>query len=206
MLCGRRGAVHLGAGGLGELDSRDTDTAGRGVHQHPLSGAQRPVTVQRGPRGRIVDGDRGALFEAQRIGKGHGIVRRNVDDFGVATESRAGQHPLPDTVWLDAFANGLDRSGDFVADDRRKFRRVWVHADAGKVVGEIHARGAYRNPQLARAGRRWVGPLLDLQDRRVAVLGDDDYAHRVPSNRVMAVLRPRLGGGERYRASQDPCD
>ncbi len=138
--------------------------------------------MQRRPGRRIVDGDGGALFEGQRIGQYHGIVRRYVDDFGVATESRAGQDSFADAGGIDAIPDGLDRPGDFVADHRRKFRRVRVHAHAGKVVGEVHPRGAYRNPQLARARRRRVGPLLDLQDGWIAMLGDDDCAHRVPSS------------------------
>ena len=107
------------------------------MHQHPLAGAQRPVTVQRRPCGRIVDGDRGALLEAQRIGERHGIGRRDVDDFGVATESRTGKHPFANSAGIDTVADGLDRPGDFVADHGREFRRVRIHADAGEVVGEV---------------------------------------------------------------------
>ncbi len=138
--------------------------------------------MQRRPGRRIVDGDGGALFEGQRIGQCHGVVGRHVDDFGVTTESRAGQDPFADAGGIDAVPDSLDRAGDFVADHRRKFRRVRVHADTGEVIGEVHPRGAYRNPQLARARRRRVGPLLDLQDGWVAMLGDDDCAHRVPSS------------------------
>ena len=111
----------------------------------------------------------------------HRIARRDLDDFGVATESRSRQHPFTDAVGIDAVADRLDRPGDFVAHHRRKLRRVRIHADAGEVVAEVHPRGAHRDPQLARAGRRRIRPLLNLQDRRVAVPGDDDCAHGVPS-------------------------
>ena len=39
VLSGRRRTVHFGPGGLGELDGRDADAAGRRVHQHPFAGA-----------------------------------------------------------------------------------------------------------------------------------------------------------------------
>jgi len=40
-----RGAVHFGAGGLRELNGGDADPARRGVNQHPLARAKRPVAM-----------------------------------------------------------------------------------------------------------------------------------------------------------------
>ena len=42
VLTGRRRAVYLGAGGLGQLDGRDADATGRRVDQHSLTGTNEP--------------------------------------------------------------------------------------------------------------------------------------------------------------------
>ena len=67
VLAGRRRAPDLGAEALGDLRRRDPDAAGRGLDQHLLARLQRAVAEQAGPRGRVVDGDRGALLEAEPL-------------------------------------------------------------------------------------------------------------------------------------------
>ncbi|CPR05734.1 hypothetical protein BN971_00636 [Mycobacterium bohemicum DSM 44277] len=99
--------------------------------------------MQSRPRGRVVDRYRRPLFEAQRVGKRHGIGGRHVHDLGVTAESGARQDPLADARRVDAGADGRDGAGDFVAHHRGQFRRVGVEADAGQVVGEVDARGAH---------------------------------------------------------------
>jgi len=42
--------------------------------------------------------------------------------------------------------------GDFVTNDRWKFRRVGIEPDAGEVIGEVHPGRAHRDLQLPRAG------------------------------------------------------
>ena len=154
--------MHFGPGGLRELDGRDAHTARRGVHQHPFARAQRPIAVQRRPRGRVVDGHGGALLEAQCVGDRHRVGGRDVDDVGVATESRSREHPFADAARVDAIANGLDGPCDFVTDDRREFRRVRIQADTGEMIGEVHSRRAHGDPQLTGAWRGRIRPLLDL--------------------------------------------
>jgi len=50
MLAGRRRAVDLRTGGLGQLDRRDAHAAGRGMDQHALAAPQRSVAVPRPPK------------------------------------------------------------------------------------------------------------------------------------------------------------
>ena len=179
MLARRRGAVNLGAGGLRKLDGRDSDAAGSGVNEDPLTGAQRSVTVQAGPRGRIVDRDRGALLETHRVGQRYRICRCDVDDFGVTAETCSRQNSFADTTGIHPVTDGGHRAGDFVTDDRRELRRVRIEAHAGEVVGEVDSGGPNLDPQLARARWRRVRPLLNLQHRWVSVLGDDDCAQGI---------------------------
>jgi hypothetical protein len=164
MLAGRRGAVDLRTGGLGQLDCRYAHAAGRRVDQHPLAGPQRSVAVQRRPRGGVVDRYRGALVEAQRVGQWHGIGRLHVDDLCVAAEPGAGEYPLPHPRGIDPVADGLDGPGHLVADDGGRLRRVGIEPDAGEVVGEVDPRGAHRDAYLPWAGRRRVRTFLHLQD------------------------------------------
>lgn len=171
--------MHFGLGCFRELDRRDADSTGRGVNQHPLTGAQRSVAVQRRPGGRVIHRDRGTLFEAQRIGEHNRVGGRNVDDLAVATKSCTGQDSFADPVRVDPITDSLDRPSDFVSDHRRKFRRVWVQADAGEMVSEVHPCCADGDPQLARARWRRVRSLPHLQDRWVAMFGDDHCSHNV---------------------------
>src|SRR6187455_613695 len=92
-------------------------------------------------------------------------------DLGVAAEPRPTEDPLADACGVDAVSDGLDGSRDFVADNAGRLRRIRVKPNAGKVIGEVDACGVDRDLHLARRGRGWVGPVLDLQNRKVTVLG-----------------------------------
>ena len=177
VLTRRRRAVDLRPGGLGQLDGRDADAACRRVDQHPLTGTQRTVAVQRRPRRGVVDRYRRALLEAQRVGQGDRVGRCDIDDFGIAAESRPAEDPFADACGVDAVADGLDGPRHLVSDDAGRLGCVRVEADARKVIGEVHTGGTDRDPHLARRWWRRVRPLLGLQDGDVTVLGDDDCAH-----------------------------
>ncbi len=169
--------MDLDSCGLGELDGRDADAARRRVDEHPFTRPDRSVPVQRGPRGRVVDRHSGALLEGQRVRQRHRVDGLDVHDLGVAAEARAGQHPFADASGVDTGTDRLDRARHLVTDHARRFGGLGVQADTGEMVGEVHARGAHCDAHLARRRRRRIGPLLDLEDREITVLGDDDGAH-----------------------------
>ena len=82
VLTRRRRAVDLGAAALGDLRRRDADAAGGRVDQHALTRAQAAVAEQRRPGRGVVDRDRRALLEAQRVGQ-----RRSRRPRGTTTSS-----------------------------------------------------------------------------------------------------------------------
>ena len=199
--------MDLGAGGLGQLRGGDADAAGRGVDQHALAGAQRAVAEQARPRGRVVDGDRGALLEADRP-SGSGIASRSRDDdlLGVAAEARPGHDARRRRAPASTpCADRGDRPRHLVADDGRQRRRVLVEPDARHRVGEVHARRADRDPHLPGPGGRdraapgpagrTGSPVLVMTTARMA---------REPSRRLQASRRSTTtlaGGSRRARAS-----
>lgn len=130
--------MHFGLGCFRELDRRDADSTGRGVNQHPLTGAQRSVAVQRRPGGRVIHRDRGTRFEAQRIGEHNRVGGRNVDDLAVATKSCTGQDSFADPVRVDPITDSLDRPSDFVSDHRRKSARMAVSLDCHRPRPRSH--------------------------------------------------------------------
>lgn len=180
--------MYDGTGGLGQLDRCDADATGRGVHQHPLAGLQRPVAVQCRPGSRIVHRYGRTLLEAHRRRQGDGVGGAGIDDLGVAAEPGAGQHPLADAGRVDTVPDGVDGPRHLVADHRRQFRRIGIQPDPGQVVGEIHPRRPHPDPHLPGGGWRRVGPVLYLQHGWGTGLGDDDDAHGLQPIAALLVI------------------
>jgi hypothetical protein len=148
------------------------------MDEHPIAGPQAAHHDQPRIRGRVVDGKRGPLLERERVRQRQRLIGRNRDELGMAAEPRSGHHPVADREARDAVADRIDLSGDLVADDARRRRRVRIDARAGHQVGEVDARRPDGDPHLARPGLR-VRPLFDLQDLGPAVLRDDDCFHSI---------------------------
>src|SRR5439155_6936778 len=71
VLARRGGPEHVRAAALGDLRGRHAHAAGGGMDEHALAGLEVAVGDQRGPGGRVVDRDRRALGERQRVGQPH---------------------------------------------------------------------------------------------------------------------------------------
>src|SRR3712207_9288622 len=65
----------------------------------------------------------------------------------------------------DRTAYCIDLAGYLVADDQRRFRRVGIQAEPRKHVGEVDARRAHANADLAFTGHR-IRRFPDLEDRK----------------------------------------
>ncbi len=187
-----------GAAQARELDGGDAHAAAGVVDEHRFAGIERRHAVQRERRCQVVDGHGRRFRVAELVRELESQRGRNHDDVRVAAEARQRHHPIAVAHSRDPRADAVDASGDFVADDDGRFWSVWIEAEAREDVGEVDARGADTEANLALT-RRGIGGFPHLEDIRRAVAEDDRLPHEGGQR---TTLRPGPHGYLRHQREQ----
>ena len=170
-------ADHVRARDPAELDRRHADSTRGRVHQYPVAGVDVAEVAEHQDGRQVVHRDRGPLRKGHLLGEGEDLESRHRDGLGVPAEARERDHTASRReLSVDPGAHALDRSRHLVADDARAPRRVGIEAEPRHHVGEVDARGADADEDLARSGLR-VRTLTDLQDLGRPRAGDPDGSH-----------------------------
>jgi hypothetical protein len=81
---------------LGDLEGGGADAAGRAVHEHGLAGLQPSPQLQGEQGGVVVEEQRGALGEVERLGQREGQRGRRHRPLGEPAEQGEGGDAIPD--------------------------------------------------------------------------------------------------------------
>jgi hypothetical protein len=122
------------------------------VNQHGLVGRQRAHRHEQLPGGEIVHRNCGALLVRKRRGFLEHLPLGHHDDVGIAAEACQSKNLLAQPVLARARTDGVDGSGDFIADDARDFWCIRIQALASEDVGEIDSACAHPDANFILSG------------------------------------------------------
>src|SRR3984957_14505128 len=142
----------LGAQRLGEPDRSETDAAGGTVHQYDVVGRHLAALAQGEMRRLIRQSDRRGSFERNRCWNRETSCGGRVQALGEGSKLDARQHAVADLEVLYVGADGAHGTCAFHAGSEGHRRLDLIGAFGHQNVGEIHARCAYVDLNLASAG------------------------------------------------------
>src|SRR5438445_3529174 len=136
---------------------------------------------QQRPRGQIIDGNCGALFEAQRLWLFKYLHRRSSYQFSLPTKSCRRDYWFTDQSSIGFLSGCFDNPGDFITHYAWFWWSIWIQTLPRQNIGKIQPGRLYTYQNLILCRNR-IGALFNFQNVSVTVPCGYECSHCFESN------------------------